>query len=328
MALLSAVILFGTTFIFVQLLLIGRWNGGHYDRPIIGVLSQPVDQASTLSTDFIPGAYVKFFESCGSRVVPLDWRLAANETRARMNEINGVAIVGSSSVSLVNEDGTFTAYTKSAFNVLDYAKMLNDMHSYFPVFGLSSGHLVIHLYETKTSSILAPSTAEKSVEIPNFLDTPSSLFNLTTESSLSTYKVSPVGWNIRSQCITEDAFAEAYSSDPSLYMVVTTSSSDAEGQTCVTITEGRDYPFYTVQYHIEQAMYDFSDAAIPHDAQIRQFAEDIGFFFAREQRNSIHYFNSYIHVTLEYIWNNNHVYNFANTIADTFFVHTIEQASE
>jgi len=66
MALLSAVILFGTTWIFVQLLLIGRWNGGKYDRPIIGILSQPVDQSTQLSADFIPGAYVKFFESCGS----------------------------------------------------------------------------------------------------------------------------------------------------------------------------------------------------------------------------------------------------------------------
>ena len=119
------------------MLLIGRWNGGKYDRPIIGILSQPVDQTTTLSADFIPGAYVKFFESCGSRVVPLDWRLAANETRARMNELNGVAIVGSGEIKLVNDDGTFTTYVKQAFNVLDYAKILNDMQDYFPVFGLS-----------------------------------------------------------------------------------------------------------------------------------------------------------------------------------------------
>lgn len=244
-----------------------------------------------------------------------------------MSELNGVAIVGSGDVKLINEDGTFSTYLKQAFNVLDYAKILNDMQSYFPVFGLSRGHLVVHLYETKNSAILVPSTAEHVSETPNFLDVSSKMFNLTTEDNLSKYKSSPVGWNVRASCITEEAFAEAYSSDPSKYMVVTTSSSDAEGQTCVTITEGRDYPFYTIQYHVEAANYDFSDASIPHDSLTRLFAEDVQFFFARESRNSIHYYNSYIHVTYEYIWNSKHLYTIANAIADSFTLHNIDQST-
>ena len=113
MALLSALILFGMTWVFTQLLLIGRWNGGKYDRPIVGILTQPQDQTSTLSSDFISGNYVKFVESCGGRVVPLDWRLPLNETEARMRELNGVIIPGEGEVELVNTDHTdFTAFAK------------------------------------------------------------------------------------------------------------------------------------------------------------------------------------------------------------------------
>ncbi len=76
--------------------------------------------------DFIPGAYVKFFESCGVRVAPLDWRLSVNDTWAFMNELNGVAIVGSAQISvpLLTADGTgFSPYANALFTILDYAKL-------------------------------------------------------------------------------------------------------------------------------------------------------------------------------------------------------------
>jgi hypothetical protein len=280
-----------------------------------------------MSADFIPAAYVKFFESCGTRVVPLDWRLPANETRAQMNELNGVAIVGRGNINLVNEDGTFAHFTRQAFNVLDYAKALNTMHYYFPVFGFSTGSLVIHLHETKDSSILSASTAQKVAEVVNFYTTGSKIFNLSAENNINDYQTDSVGWNDRTQCITVEKFAEMYAADPSKYMVVTTSTADAEGQTCVSISESRDYPFYTVSYAIEAAMYDFSDSAIPHNAKIRQFSEDIQFFFARETRNSIHYFNSYIHVVYEYIWHNKHTFSLSNSISDMYTLHVIDPIS-
>jgi hypothetical protein len=85
-----------------------------------------------------------------------------------MNELNGLAIVGSGSVNLVNSDGSFTPYLLSVFNFMDYAKLLNDEQDYFPVFGLGRGHQAVHLYETKDSTILTTSHAN-GPEIPNFL---------------------------------------------------------------------------------------------------------------------------------------------------------------
>lgn len=105
-----------------------------------------------------------------------------------MNELNAVAIVGSGEIKLVNDDGTFTTYVKQAFNVLDYAKILNDMQDYFPVFGLSWGHLIVHLYETKDPAILSTSTTGMVAETPNFLEVKSKMFNLTTEDNLAKYK--------------------------------------------------------------------------------------------------------------------------------------------
>ncbi len=192
---------------------------------------------------------------------------------------------------------------------------------------MARGHLAIHLYETRDPAILTKSDADWIAEVPNFLQVKSKMFNLTTDDNLEKYKNLPVGWDYRSHCITADTFSRMYANDTTFYMVVTTSTADNEGNTCVTITEKRDYPFYTIQYHVEQIMYDFSVAGTPHTAAARQFSEDVEFFFARETRNSINYFDSYIHVTYEYIYNFKHVYDPTQTIADLFEFHVISAPS-
>lgn len=79
-AILSAAVLFVCVWVFIQLLLIGKWNGGKYDRPIIGILTQPSDPSDPKTSDFIDASYVKYVESFGGWAVHLDWRLPFNET--------------------------------------------------------------------------------------------------------------------------------------------------------------------------------------------------------------------------------------------------------
>lgn len=153
-AILSAAILFMCVWVFTQLLLIGKWNGGKYDRPIVGILTQPVDLNDPKTSDFIQGPYVKFVESFGGRAVPVDWRLPFNETMALMDEINGLIIPGGSDQPLITENGEFTSYLKSIEKILAYAKLQNDDNDYFPVLGIGRGHQAIHLVETKNVNIL------------------------------------------------------------------------------------------------------------------------------------------------------------------------------
>lgn len=206
MSLLSALVLFGCVWVFTQLLLIGRWSGGKYDRPIVGILTQPLDQTQ-VSSDYISGPLTKFVESFGGRVVPVDWRQPLNVTEVIINELNGVIIPGGVDTKLVNDDGSFTAYLKSAFTILDFAKLINDKGDYFPVLGVGNGHLAIFLYDTKDASILTESIVEDQTENPNFPDVKSRMFNLSTEDSLSQYSQVPIGWSMRTQCITLATFA-------------------------------------------------------------------------------------------------------------------------
>lgn len=210
---------------------------------------------------------------------------------------------------------------------MDYAKNLNDANNYFPVLGLSRGHLAIHLYETKNPAIITENEEINVTELISFTDSKNRIFNLTTDDNLNKYKSSPVGYSHRHHCILLETFASMYESDPSKYIVVGVDKHDDESPVCVTITEARDYPFFTVQYRVEQILYDFSKPEIPHDASSRMFAEDIAFFFARETRNSINYYDSYIHVTMEYIWNNNRVYSLANSVADLYRFHVVDPAT-
>jgi gamma-glutamyl hydrolase len=52
------------------------------DRPIIGILSQPGDPAPD-GASYIAASYVKWVESAGARVVPIEYDLTEAEVRDR-----------------------------------------------------------------------------------------------------------------------------------------------------------------------------------------------------------------------------------------------------
>jgi len=127
---------------------------------------------------------------------------------------------------------------------------------------------------------------------------------LTAEDVLYQYKTEEVAYYTRTQCLEESAFLAAYG-DVQRYKVITKDNTD--GVTCISTTDAVDYPIYTVAYHPEKIMFDYSLEGIPRTLAARQFAEDIGFFFIREARNSYNYYHAYRYAAFDYIHNEKHV---------------------
>jgi len=69
----------------------------------------------------------------------------------------------------------------------------------------------------------------------------------------------------------------------------------------VTIVEGKNYPFYSVQFHPEKDIFDYQMPKMPHYKEARQFTEDLLWFFVNESRKSEHKFESYEKEVEEYI---------------------------
>lgn len=59
---------------------------------VIGILAQPDEQDLKLS--YIAASYVKYIESAGGRVVPIDYRWSFDKLRDIFNKVNGILLPG------------------------------------------------------------------------------------------------------------------------------------------------------------------------------------------------------------------------------------------
>jgi hypothetical protein len=143
-------------------------GAGHHVRaktniPIIGILTQPIlegkmtDQYHKIkkeveeshnsndhseefkSAQYIEVTHVKFLESAGARVVPIDYTLTAEELKKRLKEVNGLYIPGDSE-TLVHHGNL--EFTNSVKTILLWAQTHNEENnSHFPILGVSYGFL-------------------------------------------------------------------------------------------------------------------------------------------------------------------------------------------
>ena len=66
-------------------------------RPIVCVISQPAPWKHVLNPEnnsYIAASYVKYIESSGARVVPMQWNLDINILKELMDQCNGFFIPG------------------------------------------------------------------------------------------------------------------------------------------------------------------------------------------------------------------------------------------
>jgi hypothetical protein len=86
-------------------------------------------------------SHVKFLESAGARVVPIDYKLPTEELKARLREINGLYIPGDSQTLVHHGNLHFTNAVKT---VLLWAQTHNEQNnSHFPIMGVGYGFLAM-----------------------------------------------------------------------------------------------------------------------------------------------------------------------------------------
>jgi hypothetical protein len=113
------------------------------DSPVIGVLKLPMynelEQQLNWSPDsYISASHVKFLESAGARVLPIDLGMNPKELQILMKKLNGVYIPGDHNVRGNQE------FFRTVSDIVQHAQMFNEeAGNHFPIAAFGYGGLVM-----------------------------------------------------------------------------------------------------------------------------------------------------------------------------------------
>lgn len=261
------------------------------DRPIIGILTQPT-ALDAFHDSYIMGAYVKWIQQGGARVVPVYNTLGDKEILDLMDQLNGMILPGGK-VRLVKKDGSLHYFTEKSILIMNKAKELNDKGIHFPIWGVCQGIQQMAVaeapfYDTlkiRTADAYDFSTTIKFVSDP----TESKLYRNAPRHLLTALERENITYNAHKDCIMPETFFNYVALRD--YTVIA-NCFDKSGVEYVSTIEHKKYPFFAVQSHPEKAAFvwiTFRD--IPHSRNAIEIGQYYANFFVNECRKNLSKFH-------------------------------------
>jgi len=271
------------------------------DRPIIGVLTQPMPppplgQRDAGSRDAIVASYVKFVESAGGRVVPIHYVAPNDELTSLFNQINGLLLPGGGADIV-----TDSKFTRASNLLLDLAIKANDGGDAFPIHGTCMGFQQLMTMVAKDYEVLCRGCFE-------------------TEGTPLPLEVTPLAWtshlfsdlppalktaltheNITENSHVDGVMPDAYESNANLqefFNILSVNTDPMNGKKFISSVEAKKYPIFAVQWHPEKNNFEWGKIgrsgykAIPHSASAIQLSQYMANNFVNSARLSSHTFAS------------------------------------
>lgn len=261
------------------------------ERPIIGLFAQPSTDSNSNcggSCQYIAASYVKFLESSGARVVPIDYNSNTTVLDNHLASLNGIVFPGGSS-----------SFPTAAQYVFDKVVELNKNGNYFPLLGICMGFQWLLVAATNDINILDPPSGQMdsyNYSIPIiFTDTArqSRAFSGASLEILKTLSTENVTMNNHHYGIWTDHFKAT----PTLtsFFNVLSNSYDRQNRQFVSDIEAFDLPIYGHQWHPEKNPFEWQLSAdgtpyeaINHSAEGILATQYVGNFFVSESRKNTH----------------------------------------
>jgi len=263
------------------------------ERPIIGLFAQPsTDSISNCggNCQYIAASYVKFLESAGARVVPIDYYANSTVLDGHLSSLNGIVFPGGSS-----------SFPTAAQYVFDKVVALNKKDDYFPLLGICMGFQWLLVAATNDINILDPPSGQ--MDSYNY-SIPVSFTNTARHSRTFSGASSDIMKTLSTENVTMNnhhygIWTEHFQTTPVLtsFFNVLSNSYDRQNREFVSDIEAFDYPIYGHQWHPEKNPFEWqlsSDGtpyeAINHSAEGILATQYVGNFFVSESRKSAHKF--------------------------------------
>ncbi|KAK3789162.1 hypothetical protein RRG08_001555 [Elysia crispata] len=281
------------------------------NRPIIGILAQ--DTSSALGRTYISATYVKFLEQAGARVVPIRGGQPEEYYIRMVNWTNGALIPG----GVVNFATSLLG--RSARLVYDAALKLNRNQDYFPIWGTCMGfQLLCYLVQgdnllkrTDSANISWPLTFT-----PDFKS--SRLFGQAPENIIQILSTEPVTQNEHHYSILTKVFE---TSKLGKFFKKLSVNRDRKGVEFISTVEGKEFPFYGVQWHPEKPNFNWNTHYnTDHGPDAVRVSQYMANFFVNEARKSSHRFPSVKLEATNLIENYNRTFSSDDTFVDIYYI--------
>jgi len=256
-------------------------------RPIVGIISIPSDVSKYPSEkwSYFPSSYVKFIESAGAQVVPIQYDLPRDKMLSMLKKVNGVLLTGGNSV-FVDENGKKNPIAESLEFIVNYIVDENLKGNYYPLWGTCQGFQVIAMILANDYNLLT--------HCSQCLDkTKNHIFETSYDSKLFKdidvdfrYKIenNQLSWYWHNWKIDAKAFQS--NSLLTRFLTPITYSYDDAGTKYVSAFESPFLPIYAIQYHQEFASFEFIDNIANHGHDAVSLQLHLSNFFVNEARKN------------------------------------------
>eukprot|EP01017_Pseudomicrothorax_dubius_P029883 TRINITY_DN3670_c0_g1_i2.p1 TRINITY_DN3670_c0_g1~~TRINITY_DN3670_c0_g1_i2.p1 ORF type:complete len:362 (-),score=92.51 TRINITY_DN3670_c0_g1_i2:29-1114(-) len=246
-----------------------------YDSPVIGILAAPVhaplDKIKPMEYSYFAASYVKYAESAGLRVVPINWDLPRDEMEKLLYKLNGVIFPGGDNILVEERTGLNTPFGEAFSWIVRVAVKMNKEGRTFPIFAICQGFQWLISYSARDIKLLNKFEGARGVSLPLVLEQePKFDFfrNLTDEhlDFLENEKSMPYA-NFLGISL------EDFNKKLARFWRLLATTKSANGSRFVSAVEHKSLPFFAVQFHPERSIFEFfPERQITHNKNTIQIA--------------------------------------------------------
>jgi gamma-glutamyl hydrolase len=222
--------------------------GKRNDWPVIGMFTQPsTSKHEDCNGDclYLAASYVKYLESAGARVVPINYYATPEQLDYLFNSLNGFFFVGGGS-----------SIPQSAQYIYDRTVEANDADDFMPLWGTCLGFEWLIIATSGDLDILDPKDGQMdayNISLPLEFTSSARQSKLFRDAPPGVYEIlakKDVTMNNHHYGIFTDNF-KATESLSSFYDIISVNK-DRNGVEFVSTLEAFKYPIYATQWHPEK----------------------------------------------------------------------------
>jgi len=263
------------------------------DRPIIGILTQELDEALSSKlpsghnySSYLAGSYVNWVMSGGARAVPVIIGRDEDYYKELFKHLNGLLLPGGSA-PLTGNGG----YAQVGELFFQLAKEANDEGDIFPLWGTCNGFELLTVLSSKDKSRLTDCDSQDQAVPLNFLDQwqHSSLFSSAPPDVIREITEEKITINFHNHCLTPTNFTK-YGLDS--FWNALSINYDHHDLEYISSIEAKKYPFVGVQFHPEKNIFEWNEKEpkIPHSRHAVHVSLYFATYFVNMARRSSHRF--------------------------------------
>ena len=249
----------------------GRMNKSIKQKTVtIGIMTAPwlTNVKDSLITSYMASSYVKWLESSGALVIPIEFDLSKPKMLGFLRQLNGIVLIGGGIDNVKTHNlNQFLSYQDSLYYVLNYAIYQNKSNNYFPVWCTCMSFEMAAIFFAENIRLRKQEDLKKYLvsagdigeDYLHWTNNKSKIKNIFTKKQRYAQKKYPSIFMAHCYAIAVNSKLGKDLSKVANITATNISSGDCgkKGIKYVSSYEIKDYPIYGVQFHPEKPPFEY-----------------------------------------------------------------------